>query len=44
VGTFPYQPITTAAIDVLGGTRAGDVAAQRTGWAAVLAELARLSG
>jgi hypothetical protein len=28
VGTFPYQPITTAAMDTLGGTRAGDTAAQ----------------
>ncbi len=42
VGTFPYQPITSAALGTLGGTRAGDVAAQRAGWAAVLGLLARL--
>jgi dienelactone hydrolase len=43
VGTFPYQPITTAAVDTLGGTRAGDTAAQHAGWAAVLSLLAGLS-
>jgi dienelactone hydrolase len=43
VGTFPYQPITTAAIDTLGGTRAGDVAAQQAGWSKVLGLLAQLS-
>jgi dienelactone hydrolase len=43
VGTFPYQPITTAAMGTLGGTRAGDTAAQRAGWAAVLRLLAGLS-
>jgi len=42
VGTFPYQPITTAAIDTLGGTRAGDTSAQQAGWAAVLSLLAHL--
>ncbi|MGH3295453.1 MAG: acyl-CoA thioester hydrolase/BAAT C-terminal domain-containing protein [Trebonia sp.] len=42
-GTFPYQPITTAAVDTLGGTRAGDTAAQQAGWAAVLSLLAGLS-
>jgi hypothetical protein len=41
VGTFPYQPIGPQALDALGGTRAGDVAAQRDGWAKVLAESAR---
>ena len=43
VGTFPYQPITTAAIDILGGARAGDVAAQQAGWSKVLGLLAQLS-
>jgi dienelactone hydrolase len=43
VGTFPYQPITTAAIDTLGGTRVGDMAAQRVGWSKVLGLLAELS-
>ncbi len=43
VGTFPYQPITTAAIDVLGGTRAGDMAAQQAGWSKVLGLLTQLS-
>jgi dienelactone hydrolase len=43
VGTFPYQPITTAAIDTLGGTRAGDMAAQQAGWSKVLGLLAQLS-
>jgi hypothetical protein len=43
VGTFPYQPITTAAIDTLGGTRAGDLAAQQAGWSKVLGLLAQLS-
>ena len=42
VGTFPYLPIDDGMLQALGGTRAGDVAAQRASWAAVLAELARL--
>jgi dienelactone hydrolase len=42
VGTFPYLPIGDAALAVLGGTRAGDVAAQRSGWALVLHQLAML--
>jgi dienelactone hydrolase len=42
VGTFPYQPIGGAALQALGGTRAGDVAAQRSGWTLVLSQLARL--
>jgi dienelactone hydrolase len=44
VGTFPYQPISTQAIGVLGGTRAGDVAAQRDGWGKVLNLLGQLAG
>lgn len=40
VGTFPYQPIGTAALQVLGGTRAADVAAQSSSWARVLSQLA----
>jgi dienelactone hydrolase len=44
VGTFPYQPIGTAALQALGGTRAADVAAQRASWTAVLGQLAQLSG
>jgi hypothetical protein len=44
VGTFPYLPIGSAALQALGGTRAGDVAAQRASWALVLGQLARLSG
>jgi dienelactone hydrolase len=43
VGTFPYLPIGDAALQVLGGTRAGDVAAQRSGWALVLHQLAELA-
>lgn len=42
VGTFPYQPIGSTALKVLGGTRAGDVAAQRNGWSKVLGLLASL--
>lgn len=42
VGTFPYAPVGTVALQVLGGTRAGNVAAQRNGWAIVLGLLARL--
>lgn len=44
VGTFPFLPIDSQALQVLGGTRAGDVAAQRSGWALVLGELAQLGG
>ena len=40
---LPYQPITTAAIDTLGGTRARDVAAQQAGWSKVLGLLTQLS-
>jgi dienelactone hydrolase len=43
VGTFPYLPIGDAALQVLGGTRAGDVAAQRSGWQLVLHQLAALA-
>ena len=39
VGTFPYQPIGSAALRALGGTRAGDVAAQRSGWTKVMSLL-----
>jgi dienelactone hydrolase len=42
VGTFPYGPIGDGALQVAGGTRAGDVAAQVSGWAKLLAELASL--
>jgi dienelactone hydrolase len=42
VGTFPYGPIGSGALTVAGGTRAGDVAAQVSGWAKLLAALARL--
>ncbi len=42
VGTFPYEPIGSQALEAVGGTRAGDVAAQRDSWAKVLALLARL--
>lgn len=41
VGTFPYQPIGNTALRVLGGTRAGDVAAQRSSWTLVLSQLAQ---
>ena len=44
VGTFPYEPIGSGALDVTGGTRAGDVAAQRSSWAKVLSLLAGLGG
>jgi dienelactone hydrolase len=44
VGTFPYEPIGSGALQAVGGTRAGDVAAQRDSWAKVLRMLARLSG
>lgn len=42
VGTYPYEPIGTAALQAVGGTRAGDVAAQRSGWAKVMKLLAGL--
>lgn len=42
VGTFPYQPIGSQALQAVGGTRPGDVAAQRDSWAKVLGLLARL--
>ena len=44
VGTFPYEPATDQALSTLGGSRAGDVAAQRRGWAQVLALLGGLGG
>ncbi len=44
VGTFPYEPATNQAMSVLGGSRAGDVAAQRSSWAKVLALLDGLGG
>jgi dienelactone hydrolase len=44
VGTFPYEPIGSQALQAVGGTRAGDVAAQRDSWAKVLRLLARLGG
>jgi dienelactone hydrolase len=43
VGTFPYQPLGTEGLRVLGGTRAADVAAQRISWAAVLSQLSLLT-
>lgn len=43
VGTFPYLPVGEQALHALGGTRAGDVAAQRGSWALVLGQLARLA-
>ncbi len=42
VGTFPYEPIGSQALEAVGGTRAGDVAAQRDSWAKVLGLLAGL--
>jgi hypothetical protein len=44
VGTIPCEPIGGQALQALGGTRAADVAAQRASWAAVLGQLAQLSG
>jgi dienelactone hydrolase len=44
VGTFPYEPATSQALATLGGSRAGDVAAQRSSWAKVLALLDGLGG
>lgn len=42
VGTYPYEPIGSPALAAVGGTRSGDVAAQRSGWARVLSLLAGL--
>jgi dienelactone hydrolase len=42
-GMQPYQPAGDATIANLGGTRAGDVAAQRDGWPKMLAMLAGLT-
>lgn len=42
VGTYPYEPIGNAALVAVGGTRAGDDAAQRSGWATVMSLLAGL--
>jgi dienelactone hydrolase len=42
VGTYPFEPIGNAALEAVGGTRAGDVAAQRSGWAKVMSLLAGL--
>jgi hypothetical protein len=42
VGTFPFEPIGSQALEAVGGTRAGDVAAQRDSWAKVLGLLAGL--
>ena len=42
-GPAAGQPVTTAAIDTLGGTRAGDMATQQAGWSKVLGLLAQLS-
>ncbi len=42
VGTYPYEPVGSAALNAVGGTRAGDVAAQRSSWADVISLLARL--
>lgn len=42
VGTYPYEPVGSSALVALGGTRAGDVAAQRSGWATVMKLLAGL--
>ena len=44
VGTFPYEPATSQALSTLGGTGAGDVAAQRSSWAKVLGLLRGLGG
>jgi dienelactone hydrolase len=44
VGTFPYEPATNQALSTLGGSRAGDVAAQRSSWSKVLALLDGLGG
>jgi dienelactone hydrolase len=43
VGMQPYQPVGDTALFHLGGTRAGDVAAQRDGWPKMLAMLAGLT-
>jgi dienelactone hydrolase len=42
VGTFPFEPIGSQALEAVGGTRAGDVAAQRNSWRKVLGLLAGL--
>lgn len=42
VGTFPFEPIGSQALEAVGGTQAGDVAAQRDSWAKVLGLLAGL--
>jgi dienelactone hydrolase len=43
VGMQPYQPAGGTAMENLGGTRAGNVAAQRDGWPKMLAMLAGLT-
>ena len=43
VGMQPYQPVGNTALFYLGGTRAGNVAAQRDGWPKMLALLAGLT-
>jgi dienelactone hydrolase len=42
VGTFPYLPADTAETTALGGTLAGDAAAQAAGWPQVLSLLNRI--
>jgi hypothetical protein len=42
-GMQPYQPAGDTTIANLGGTRAGNVAAQRDGWPKMLAMLAGLT-
>ena len=42
-GMQPYQPAGDTTMANLGGTRAGNVAAQRDGWPAMLAMLAGLT-
>lgn len=42
VGTQPYEPATSSALATLGGTAAGDVAAQRSSWGKVLRLLTQL--
>jgi dienelactone hydrolase len=44
VGMQPYQPAGNTTLFNLGGTRAGNVAAQRDGWPKMLALLAGLTG
>jgi dienelactone hydrolase len=44
VGMQPYQPAGDTTLLNLGGTRAGNVAAQRDGWPKMLAMLAGLTG